>query len=246
MKLSVDGLVIWEVKTGEADRVITILTKGGVVTAYARNSLLPKNKLTSPTALLAYSNFELFSGKNMYTVDDAASLNRFIKLHTDVERYALAAYFCELCRQLAPIEDDASEYLSLMLNALFALNEGKKDISLIKSAFELRIMTLSGYMPDLAMCCECGVATPDELYFDCLAGKFTCKNCAAERGAGANCNSAVLKAMRHITTAPAEKMLAFSLGVKNAMLLSQLSSCFVTTQLDRGLPTLDFFNSLQI
>ena len=37
MKTTAQGLVIWQVKTGEADRVITILTGGGVITAYARS-----------------------------------------------------------------------------------------------------------------------------------------------------------------------------------------------------------------
>ena len=62
MKLTADALVIWEHKTGEADRVITLLTANGVVSAYAKNSLRPKNKLTSATAMLTYANFELYSG----------------------------------------------------------------------------------------------------------------------------------------------------------------------------------------
>ncbi|MBR2591706.1 MAG: recombination protein O N-terminal domain-containing protein, partial [Oscillospiraceae bacterium] len=64
MKKSVDGLVIWERKTGEADRVISILTPTGVVTAYAKGAQRPKSRFANSTSLLSYSNFELFSGKN--------------------------------------------------------------------------------------------------------------------------------------------------------------------------------------
>ena len=40
MKISVDGLVIWEKKTGEADKVISILTPDGVITAYCYDTKL--------------------------------------------------------------------------------------------------------------------------------------------------------------------------------------------------------------
>ena len=50
------GLVLRQVKVGEADQILTLLTPDlGVVSASARGSLRPKNKLFSACGLFCYS-----------------------------------------------------------------------------------------------------------------------------------------------------------------------------------------------
>ena len=133
-----------------------MLTDNGLLTAYARSSMKPGSKLTGSTAMLAYSNFELSTGKNMYTVVDATSMNRFPGIYADTSRYSLATYFCELLKDLAPVEEDSSEYVKLLQNCLYLLDKDLKPLWQIKSVFELSIMTLSGYMPDVFECSSCG------------------------------------------------------------------------------------------
>ncbi|MEG1650602.1 MAG: DNA repair protein RecO [Oscillospiraceae bacterium] len=244
MKTTADGLVIWENKTGEADRVITLLTKDGVISAYAKNSLRPKNKLTSSTAMLTFSNLELFSGKNMYTVDDAQTLNRFIKLSSDVEGYSLATYFCELLKLLAPIEDDAGGFLSLMMNCLYLLNEQKKAPALIKAVFELRIMSYAGYMPDIVECSECGAFESDRLSFDFQNGTLMCEACANLLAKQVNCSRSVLFAMRHIIYSDLKKAFSFELNKESQRLLNAISEQYVITHIERIPATLEFYKSI--
>lgn len=244
MKITTDALVIWESKTGEADRVITLLTEGGVITAYAKNSLRPKNKLTSPTSMLCFSNFELYSGTNMFTVDDAQIRHRFIKLSADVCGYSLAAYFCELLKLLAPIEDDAAEYLSLMMNSLYLINEKKRPLELIKSVFETRIMCLAGYMPDITECAECGTDKPTGGYFDVTNGVFYCESCAKKTGRALNVGGAVVSAIRHIISADSGKIFSFDIGDASLSSLKDVCEAYVSVHVEHRLPTLEFYNSL--
>lgn len=244
MKITTDALVIWENKTGEADRVITLLTDSGVITAYAKNSLRPKNKLTSPTSMLCFSNFELYSGTNMYTVDDAQIRHRFIKLSADVCGYSLATYFCELLKLLAPIEDDASEFLSLMMNSLYLINDAKRALSLIKCVFELRIMCLAGYMPDISECADCGSDKASSGHFDVTNGVFYCESCAAKRGKAVNVSGAVVSAIRHIAYADAGKIFSFDIGEASRSSLKEICEGYVSVHVEHRLPTLEFYNSL--
>ncbi len=245
MKTTADGLVIWEVKTGEADRVLTLLTPNGVVSAYAKNSLRPKNKLTSSTAMLSYANFELFSGKNMYTVDDAQTITRFVKLSADVEGYALAVYFCELLKLLAPVEDDAGDFLSLTLNSLYLLNEGKKPLLLIKAVFELRAMTYAGYLPDLVACSRCGASDSDAVRLDLTGGSWLCADCAKALSVPVNCSRAVLHAMRHAVYSALNRAFSFELAPDAMKLLGAVSEQYVLAHIERSLSTLDFYNALK-
>ena len=244
MKVTTDGIVIWEVKTGETDRVITILTPTGLVTAYARGSRKPSNKLTSPTSMLSYSNFELYTGKNMFTTVDAMIKERFITLFSDITKYSLAVYFCEILKYLAPIEDDATEYLSLILNTLHYLNTTNTDIFLVKAVYELRIMSISGYMPDLFSCANCGKEDDTILHFDMPSGVWYCKKCTGKLGILPNANRAVLNAMRYIIDSDASRIFSFELKPEALKKLNTITSRFVMIHIDKSFSTLDFLNTI--
>ncbi|MBP0969276.1 MAG: DNA repair protein RecO [Oscillospiraceae bacterium] len=246
MKTAVDGIVIWEVRTGEADRVITLLTPGGLVTAYARSSLKPGGKLTGSTAMLSYSNFELSSGKNMYTVTDATSQNRFLSIYSRADRYALAVYFCELMRYLAPTEEDSSEYLSLLLNCLYLLDEDIKPAWQVKGVFEISIMSLSGYMPDVAGCSVCGSAdSSGAVFFDSLEASWVCSDCLRRTGRQANYPFPVIAAVRYIVMSEARKAFSFTLGDDAQRDFSRLCEDYVLNHLERKPKTLDFYNMMR-
>ena len=73
MQVATTGLVLRQVKVGEADRILTILTPDlGVVSASARGSLRMKSALFSATGLFCYSEFTLTSGRSHYFVEHCA------------------------------------------------------------------------------------------------------------------------------------------------------------------------------
>lgn len=151
MRLTTDALIIRENNNiGESDRFVTALTRElGAVHASARGARTLKNRGSVATRLLSYSRLTLREGRSRdkYIIEDARPLRVFFDIHGDIARLALAQYFCELAGVLAPREEPAEEHLRLLLNALHFLTEGKRDLRLIKAVVELRLLTLSGYMP---------------------------------------------------------------------------------------------------
>ena len=155
MQITTYGMVLRE-KTIEDDRLLTILTKEyGVIFAYARGAKRLRGKLVSSTEQLCYSRFVLFKNKDRYSVDSAEADTIFFGVRQDIEKLALASYFCELCIQAIPREEPAEEYLRLLLNSLHFLENGKRSPLFLKPVFELRLLTLAGFMPDLLGCREC-------------------------------------------------------------------------------------------
>ena len=245
MKLSTKGLVIWEVRSGEADRVITILTPSGIITAYARNSLRPNNKLTSATSLFTYSDFELYEGKNMYNVDDAMPLSMFHDITFDVFDYALSVYLAELTKNFAPVEDDSVSFLSLFLNTLYLLNEQKYPKEHIKAVFEMKISCLAGYMPELYSCGICGSHVNGDCFFDIMNGVVRCVRCTPNISYEVEaCPAGTLKALRYIAENIPSKCFSFSLG--ELSFLSRICEKFVAERLDRKSNTLEYYKSLFI
>ena len=91
-----------QVKVGEADRILTILTPDlGVVSASARGSLRMKSALFSATGLFCYSEFTLTSGRSHYFVDTAQVKKVFHGISASIEGMALASYMAEIAAELS-------------------------------------------------------------------------------------------------------------------------------------------------
>ena len=108
MELVTPGLVLREVKLGEADRILTILTpEHGVLSVSAKGSLRLKSKLFSACGLFCYSEFSLTFGRSSNFVDTALVKKVFHGLGRSVEGMALAAYFAEALIVLSPEPPEA-------------------------------------------------------------------------------------------------------------------------------------------
>ena len=137
------------------------------------------------------------------------------------------------------------ELQSLLLNCLFALSKLGESEAKIKSVFELRAACLAGYMPDLFGCHICGNQNPDR--FDISEGLLECHNCRTVGGGiRMPVTPGVLEAMRYICLCEPKKLLSFNIGQENLEKLSNLTEAYLTTQLERGFSTLDFYKSLLI
>lgn len=160
MQLGTRAVVLSAKNLEEHDRLVVLLTEDlGVVTAYARGARRQKGAMSSATEQLSYSAFQLFRNRERTFVDRAETETIFFAIRQDMERLALASYFCQLCQELIPEGENQPGYLHLMMNTLTLLDRGKMPLSQLKAVFELRLLTMSGYMPDLVACAVCGDLT---------------------------------------------------------------------------------------
>lgn len=243
MKQTTDALIIRENNNiGEADRFVTALTAElGVIRASARGARNLKSRNASATQLLSYSRLCVYRGREKYIIDDAQPVRVFFELRSDIEKLALAQYFCELAGILAPQEEPADEFLRLMLNALHFLGAGR-DPRQVKAVLELRMLTLAGFMPDLIACAGCGAFEGEPMRFYPREGVLRCPEC--HRGGGDPLSGGVLAAMRHIVYAEFDKCFSFSLGDEGLAALAGEAERFLLAQLNRGFNTLDFYHTL--
>ncbi|MCH5315087.1 MAG: DNA repair protein RecO [Eubacterium sp.] len=243
MTNSTKGLVIREQTIGESDRLVTLLTADwGLVRAFVRGAKQLKNKLNSSTSLFAYSDFSLYRGRDAFVIDNASPIEVFFDLRMDIERLSLAQYFAQLAYELSEEEQPSAEMLSVMLNALHLLCNSSKDKRIIKSAVELRLLSLGGYMPSILACASCGTYETDLMYFDTLEGCIYCENCG--KTGAVPCHKNVITALRFICLTEPKRIFSFSLSDDNLSLLSQLSERYLISRLQKKLPTLEFYKSL--
>ena len=244
MQLTTEGIVIRERRFGEDDRLITILTRDkGVINAYAKSARRVKSALSAGTELLSHSSFVIFQNRDRYSIDKADVENIFFGIRQDIEKLALASYMAQLCSELIGEEDQPDPgYLRLMLNSLYMLEKSKRSQWQIKPIFELRLLAMAGYMPDLVECRSCGCFEGKRMFFLPRSAELCCQDCLAENIAGAmELPEGVLAAMRYIIYSDFEKLFNFNLSEEGLKQLSKISQQYVLEQLERSFPSLEFF-----
>lgn len=245
MTMRTDGIVIREQNTGEQDRLITILTKEkGIIKAFVNGGRNPKNKNVSSTGLLCYSDFSVDkTKKDVYFIKEATAKKVFFSLRQDIVDLTLAQYLSEIAGELAPREEDAGEFLSLLLNSLHLIATKGRDKLLVKAVAELRMLTLSGYMPQLVACAKCGEFESEKMYLDTFSGELFCEGCrpaakVSEMSAGA------VRAMRHICLSEPSKIFSFSLPPESLYTLSEVSEKYLLNITGRKFKTLSFYKKM--
>lgn len=247
MYLTIQGIVLRVTDIGEHDALLTLLTKRhGKLTVKARGLRRKNSPLTGACQLLAYGEFTVFDYRNQYSVNEAHVIHLFENLRTDLSKLSLASYFAQISEVLSQEDSPTPELQALLLNSLFALSELGVEERMAKAVFELRAACLSGYAPDLFGCHICGSQTPDR--FDLSAGLLICRNCSAAESSGIRMpvSPGVLDAMRYICYCDPKKIFSFRLDPTGLSRLSAITEGFLTTQLERGFSSLDFYKSLNI
>lgn len=247
MYLTIRGIVLRVTDYNDQDALLTLLTStSGKLTVKARGLRRKRSPLIAPCQLLSYGEFTLFEYRGQYTIQEAQAIELFTPLRRDLTKLSLATYFAQVSEVLSQEDVPSPELLSLTLNCLYALTKLDLPETQIKAVFELRAACLSGYTPDLFGCHVCGSQNPDR--FDLSGGQLECASCRNSVSGGIRMpvTPAILEAMRYICLCDPKRLFAFQLGENTLKQLSSLTEGYLTTQLERGFSTLDFYKSLWI
>lgn len=244
MKFNEDGIVIRVQNTGEANRIVTVLTREhGILRAFAMGARSTKSRLQSGTALFAYCNFLFDEKRDVYTIREAEIKNVFFELRSSIENLSLAQYFCEAASKTVPADGTGVEFLRLLLNSLHFLCDGSRPALLVKAVFELRLACVSGYMPNLIACDICGEYETEPMYFDLAEGKLFCCECGGQTPF-TPLPLAVIRAMRHIVFSEFDNIFSFSLPPELTVALSECTEKYLMYSTNEKFALLDFYKSL--
>ena len=181
-----EGVVLRVQKLGEADRIITVLTRRhGRVRAVAKGVRRTRSKFGATVEPFSHVDLQLFQGRELDIVTQAESITAYgATLVNDYGRYTAGTAVLETAERLTAEErEPALRLFLLVIGALRALSE--RDASLVLDAFLLRAMSVSGYAPALQDCARCGAAGPHRA-FSVPAGGAVCAACRPAGAASPN------------------------------------------------------------
>ena len=257
MLTEVKGLVLSTVDLSESDRLITIYTDElGLISAFAKGARSLKSRKMSSTMQFCYSSFVLYQQADKYWIREASLIESFFEIRQSIEGLALSAYIVEVLSNVGTSDADPS-LLRLALNSLYAIANEKYPLEIIKGAYEMRIATILGFMPDVISCSRCDERAGD-FYFDVMAGRMECAACHArsqllneslteEHETHILCilPESVKNAMCYCIYAPLEKLFSFNILGDDVRFFSHACEEYLLNHLERGFKTLDFYNEVK-
>jgi DNA repair protein RecO (recombination protein O) len=177
MSHEVDGLVVGGVDYGDADRVVHLLTPNGRMAAFAHGARKSKRRFqgaldpfTSIRATIVPSK----RAEGMPTLSGAVVVDPRLSIRSDLKRIALASYVVELGARVAPEGQATDGIYPLVVLVLDHLAEKECEVTLsTRRAFELRLLDVLGYRPDLDRCIVCRDPPPSP-HLDLVHGGVLC------------------------------------------------------------------------
>jgi len=235
-----EALVLSSVDYGEADRIVTLFTRGhGRLTAFAAGARKSKRRFAGAFEAGTHLKAQLVTRNgDTLRIDGADIVRSFHRLKDELPLIARALYSLELCRELTrdqqPHEalfDDLRSYLTLL--------DDKKagPTSLLK--FELDVLQRTGFMPRFAPCAICGGVTGPMPRFDPQHGGVVCFGCAPRVPQGVFVPPAVVDALARLQ-AGERTPLSAELRARARELLN----VFIAHHLGRKLKTVEFMEQV--
>jgi len=237
------GLVVKSTNFGESSKILTVLThEFGKIQVAANNVRRGGGKIGAQ--MFAYSDFSLFKGnKSLYSMNAAECIEPFELLRGDLEKLSHAAYFADVVCSVTGEGVADCELLKLTLNSLHLLCNDTVSAKKIKLVFELRAISLAGFMPDFSCCAECK-ATQSIVSFDLINGVVLCKKCISIAPNIAEINDTLRYACEYISTADAAKIFSFEMSNELIDYLGEIIERYAALHMDKHLKSLDYLRSV--
>ena len=174
-----EAIVLRTHKLGEADRIITLLTRQhGRVRAVAKGVRRTTSRWGSRLEPFMHVDLQLAEGRNLDTITQAETIDPFhARLGLDYERYTAGTAMLETAERLVTEEKEPSvQHFLLLVGGLRAMAAEEHAASQILDSYLLRSLAVSGYAPSFDHCTSCGVEGPHR-YFNPSAGGVLCQMC---------------------------------------------------------------------
>lgn len=246
-----EGIVLKHTNLGEADRILTILTRNnGKIKAIAKGCRKPRSSLLSSSEVFVFSEFVLYKGTNFYHISQAVTRETFYSIRKDLLKLSYATYFAELAETVAD-EDMPNERLFLLLaKALYYLSTGEIPMGLIHLAYQLKLMDISGYRPNLGRCTLCRKAGEDFARFSVESGGVICGECCSGENTGEYGNTFRIgrnttDAIKFLLNTEISRLNTRKIDNTTFNEIDKIMRAFIRMHLDKRFKSLDFLDDIK-
>ncbi len=241
----VEAVVLRRGRSGESDLRLTLFTPSlGKLQAVARGAAKPGSKIGGHVDLLTRCSLLLAQPRygGMDVVAQAHTIHSYLPLRESLEGIGQGLYLAELVDRFLPAGLEQPQVYYLLLHALHRLVEGDGEAAV--RHFEVQLLGMLGYSPELHYCLGCRVALEQGASFAPARGGLLCPRCRGSEAVSRPVSTTCLQAIRRL--AETEIGAGPKLAPEVLDELRGLLRSYITYLLERDVSSARFLDSIRL
>jgi DNA repair protein RecO (recombination protein O) len=243
--LRAEAVVLRHSDWGEADRLLVLYTRElGKLRALAKGVKRLRSRKAGHIQPFSRVALLMARGHDLWIITQAEMLDSFQPLRDDLVLTAYAAYVVELLDRFSYEEGENQAVYRLLIQTLQLL-VSPEDAYQVVRYYEIRLLDLSGFRPQLFQCVRCGeeIRAQDQ-YFSAELGGALCPRCGAG-GSARPISMPVLRYIRHLQRSSYTEACRARLDSAHQLEAEALMQYYLTHLLERGLNAPSFLREVR-
>jgi DNA repair protein RecO (recombination protein O) len=178
-----EALVLRNREFREADQLVTLLSPDyGKLKVVARGSRKPKSHLRGGIQAFTQTKLMLHTGRSLDIIT-GCEISKYFYFREDLDKLTVVMYWADLLERILPEKEANPAVYYLFLSLLYLLesvDQNSAEIRALNHIFELKLVSLAGYIPSLVSCIGCQedlISMESPLGFSLEHGGAICSQC---------------------------------------------------------------------
>ena len=242
----VEAIVIRRRDWDEADRLLTLYSREqGKFQAVAKGARKPASRKAGHVELFSRTRLLISRTRSIHIITQAETVETYLRMRENLESSTLAHYFAELLDRFTGESEADHRLFELISQALTWLCE-PNDPGLVARFYELRLLGLAGFGPELHHCPVCERRLePVPNFFSSALGGVLCQECGQGRREAFPLSLTAFKVLRYGQTHTWSEFRRLRLAPKLQSEAETAMYRFLLFVLERNLKSADFLRQLR-
>ena len=241
-----EAVVLHHGDWGEADRLLGLYTReNGKLRALAKGVRRIRSRKAGHLEPFTRVKLMLARGRDLWIVTQAETVDAYLPLREDLQRIAQASYVVELLDRFS-YEEGPNRLIYQVLTETLTRLSTQPDLFLALRYYEIRLLDLLGFRPELVNCVRCGeLIQAQDQFFSANLGGALCPKCSAYEPTARAISMDALKFFRHIQRSSYGEASRAKVPAQIRQEMETLAQYFLTYLLERGLNTTRFIREVR-
>ena len=238
------AIIIKAIDYKENDKLIWAYCEElGKITFIAKGAKKSKSKNLSLTLPLCFGEYIFFKGRNLYNLQEGKIINSFQGLLNNLDKLTYSSYVCELIDICVQDSEVNKTLFREFITCLYLLNTDAMDYELLIRAFELRLLSATGYGLEFDKFCICkrSIGTSDYISLSHFGG--VCVECNKEHGL--YISRAGYNALRFLNNTPMDKIYRLNVNKDIKKQIEKVTTFIINSNYSRKPKSLEMLNYIK-
>ncbi len=245
------AIVIRSLNYGESDKIVTFFTKDfGKLKGIAKGARRSRKRFQNALGLFSHLRLFFFDkeGMGLVRAESCDILHSFPKIKENLQKILYGNYYLELVNEMAGEREANLGAFELLLFFLSSLEEANLQEEQLR-IFEIRMLSLFGYRPNMRRCDLCKKDCEDlkeipVLFFSLERGALICEPCSRMRNNLVPLSLGTARLIERISQTELSKVERLRFTPQALSESRELLPKFISYQLGKELKSLKAINSI--